>query len=136
MARVSVRVDYAAIQGLFEPSGGVGRFGRGVNRRAEALARVAAPSRTGRLRGSITSSPAVTHYGYKVTIGSNRKYARWVNDGTAGPITPKHSRWLAVGKREGKKPIYKRFVAGQAAQHFLERGINEAFTAAGIPIHI
>lgn len=136
MAFVSVTVDLAAIQSLFEPSGGIGIFGQRVNRVAWIRATALAPSRTDRLKSSIFPSPKTTKLGYKVTVGSNLKYAGWVNDGTTGPILPKNGPWLAVGKREGKKPIYRPSVRGQRGQHFLESGINQAFAGTGIGIRV
>lgn len=140
---VHVTVEYAAIQELFEPSGGVGRFGQRVNGRARTAARAYAPSDTGRLRNSITSAPAAGRLVYHVTVLSRLDYAGWVNNGTFGPILPKHSPWLAVGKRNPTGKYGKvhyvyppKGVSGQAAQHFLEDGIETGFAQSGLPISL
>jgi hypothetical protein len=138
MARVSVRVNYEAIQGLFT-YGDIARFGQRTSQRARGLARIAAPKRTGRLANSITANPAAGTLTYTISVGSRLDYANWVNHGTTGPITAKHGLWLSVGKREGKhhgRGYAKRSVRGQRAQRFLEQGAQAALAAEGIFIRL
>ena len=135
MARVNVRVDYGAIQGMFYGSGEIGIWGQKVSQRARGFARLLVGKRTGRLANSITSNPAAGLLKYTISVGSNLEYSAWVNAGTTTPITPTKGTWLAVGKREGKKPVYRQYVLGQRAQHYLERGAEAALAAEGISLH-
>lgn len=133
--RVNVRVDNAAIQSLFSSYGQIGEFGQRVAQRGRANAVAIVGRRTGRLAASIRSTPAAGILQYTINIRSDLEYAGWVEDGTATPITPKRGMWLAVGKREGKKPVYRRYVLGQRAQHYMKDGVRDALGIEGIGIN-
>lgn len=134
MARVNVRVDNAAIQGMFESYGEIGRFGQRTTTTAVGLARLKVGKRTGRLAASIRGNPAAGALRYTISLGSPLDYAGWVEDGTDTPILPTSGRWLAVGKREGKKPVYRHWVHGQKAQKYLAGGAEQALAREGIMI--
>lgn len=92
--------------------------------------------RTGTLSNSITfGRQPIGRYLYRIRLNAAAKHAAWVEHGTASPILPKNGPYLAVGKREGKfnggRGVPKRSVSGQAAQKYLEHGMNAALHAAG-----
>lgn len=136
MATTNVRVNLPAIQSMFQSYGEIGRFGQRTSQRSVAFAQARVGRRTGRLAASIRSVPAAGLLHYTISIRSPLKYAAWVNAGTTTPITPKTGIWLAVGKREGKKPIYRQYVLGQRAQRYLEGGVEDALALEGIGIHL
>lgn len=92
---------------------------------------------TGLLRSSIQVN-LVSTAKPKVRIGTNRKYARWVHDGTGiygprrVPITPKRGKVLvfkskAFGGPKGK--VFARSVKGMRKNQFLK----DAMPAAKLP---
>lgn len=118
-------------------------------RAAATFARGAAPYRTGALLSTVradnrTGGPhAIRSY---VRAGSPAvPYARWVLEGTTGPITP-HGRFLQVapgrssltdryysvtswGRNGRPVAFYARSVSGQKANNFLQRGVTMQLSA-------
>lgn len=95
-----------------------------------------APKVTGALKANIRWAGAKARGAYEMEgyFYANIRYARYVNDGTTGPIYPRTAKQL-VFRAEGKKgPRTGKFVrrdsvAGQPAQHFMERGLDMAMRA-------
>lgn len=134
--RVNVRVNNVAIQGLFENYGQIGRFGVRTTHAAVGIAREIVGKRTGRLAASIRGNPAAGKLHYTISLGSRNEAAAWVENGTYGPILPRRSPTLAVGKREDRGPWHRLWVEGQAAQEYLRGGAERALAAEGIFVRV
>jgi len=100
-------------------------------------AKILAPVKTGRLRGSIKSKRS----GFfslrpKVTVYSNVAYAGFVNDGTR-PHTIRPRRAKALRFRVGGRIVYARVVnhPGTKARPFLDRALEEIARPRGYRIH-
>ncbi len=118
---------------MFGPGGDVYAEGVRAARRGKAIARRLVPKRTNKLRDSHGTEVFQTNrYKSRVEIYADAPHARWVHDGTTGPI---HARHLAEdgtdgrlrlrrgGKRGGRKyPVLFRYsVQGQDGQPWLEQ---------------
>lgn len=100
-------------------------------------ARFYAPIRTGALKANIRwagSKPTgpYTNSGY---FYANIRYARYVNDGTTGPIYPRTAKQLRF-RAEGRdgahgqgRWVRRDWVNGQQGQHFMERGLKTAMAS-------
>jgi hypothetical protein len=83
-----VKVHERAIQSMFNPGGGVNRFGTRVardttlNAKAWALRR----ARTGNLAKSFSTSSRTTHNGCSFTVYSTADYAKHLEYGTRGQV--------------------------------------------------
>lgn len=111
-------------------------------------ARVLAPVRTGRLRGSIRADPPrIFSLRGSVTVGSDVEYAGFVNDGTPPhDIRPIGNR---ASRRNPNRPGMLRFVVGgrvvyarevrhpgTKAQPFLDRALREVAAQRGYSFRI
>lgn len=139
MAGVIVRVDEAAISGLFDNHGPVGRFAGRVANEARVQAGFFAPKRTGRLAASLRGDQ-VKHYtfGQRVSVRSDVPYAAFVEDGTTGPIVSDKGGklWVPMIPHTNHPRHWRVSVRGQPAQHFIARGIEGAFALNGIAVHV
>jgi HK97 gp10 family phage protein len=81
---MSVRINQGAVRTLFrDPRGPCGEYMNRVGLRVETRAKRLCPVDKGRLRASITSTnPFLRGVFLVVRIGSNVRYARYVNNGT------------------------------------------------------
>lgn len=100
-----VYVDLNAINGIFKPGGEIytrtQEAGRFAESDAEAFAN--AVRRSGALSGSLghrTNPGGFARCGF--TLYSTVEHARYVNNGTYGPITPKNGPWLKLN--DGRNP--------------------------------
>lgn len=100
-------------------------------------ARFYAPRRTGALKANIQWAGAKPYGPYQNSgyFYANIRYARYVNDGTTGPIYPKTAKQLRF-RAEGRDGAYGKgrwvrrdWVAGQDGQHFMERGLKTAMAS-------
>lgn len=136
MAVTSVKVYPVAIQSMFVPGGQVHAFGRQLRRDVMFATRRAAPKRSGVLRRSIRADRVGTNqYGVRVNVKAWAPHAKWVNDGTTGPIFPSSSRALVLyafpplrtgipGRYQRFQGAHKESVDGQRGQHFMAKGMT------------
>jgi hypothetical protein len=115
------------------------------------LGRLYAPSRTGRLRGSIRAArpKRVGLYQYTGTVSASVRHALWVHDGVKGRIYPKRGKYLTVPHRpgplsgsqlraiggKGKGKLYflaKNGVRGQRPQPFLQDALTQSLGRNGL----
>lgn len=143
-----VTVNTTAIQSLFLPGGGVADHGKQTGRKIRAAAEADAAKfvRSGDLLLSHTGpfySP--TWLGGHVTIGNTSDHARFVHEGTQGPILPRnhtgylwirpfpHSRfafdpsWAEFG---GRTPLPR--VRGQRANPWMARAMDRVIRSTYI----
>lgn len=100
-------------------------------------AKIFAPKRTGALQANIRWASAKPRGAYEMAgyYYANIKYARYVNDGTTGPIYPRTAKQL-VFRAEGRvgpgtgRFVRRDYVAGQRGQHFMERSLDLAMRAS------
>ena len=88
-----VTVNTTAIQSMFLPSGQVADHAKGTGRQIRAAAEADAAKfvRSGDLLHSHTGPYySTTTLGGHVTIGNNSNHARYVHEGTHGPIFPRN----------------------------------------------
>ena len=101
---MSVKVRAGAVDRLFTaPSGTAGQWVYGRGLRVESRAKQLCPVDTGRLRGSITTTrPVRRGKNLVVYVGTNVKYARYVEEGTKAhvvrPVRRKALRFT-IGRR-------------------------------------
>lgn len=126
------------------PGGMVFNWTAENTRHASSFARTSAPRRSGRLASTVradnrTGGPhAIRSY---VRAGSSlAPYARFVLEGTTGPIMP-HGRYLqvapnypnypatSIGRNGRPVAFYARSVSGQKANNFLMRGVTMQLSA-------
>lgn len=132
---VRVRVDYAAIQGMFSSGGVIFVKMRDAAVVAKADARVKIHSRTGELAASLFYRTRVLRNACGFDLGARARHGIFVNDGTATPIYPVHGTWLSVPRKKGStKRTGRLWVRGQSAQHFLEYGMIRGLESQGIPV--
>jgi bacteriophage HK97-gp10 putative tail-component len=119
--------------GLFEllrsPTGAVARDALRRGDRVQAVARVLAPKRTGRLAASISVDLVAHRGGVAVQVGTNVDYALFQHDGTGiygrgRPIRPRAGKVLVFVS--GGVKVYAHQVRGAPATKFLERAIFAA----------
>lgn len=84
---------------------------------------------TGLLRTSVQVRLMTTGGTIKVRVGTNRRYARWVHDGTGVygpqkmPIKPKRAKAMkfrAISVGGGSKTVYAKSVKGMKKNEFLK----------------
>lgn len=146
MARVTVRVDHNAIDSMFRDTGEIGRAAGRTVREARLIAQRIAPKRTHALSESVMNySNHHYTYGHRMALYTDLYYARWVLEGTKGPIVAKHiSRkggpgWLIVPARPFGASSYvgyrfRRSVRGQKANPFMQRAMEEACGQRGLMV--
>lgn len=67
---------------------------------------------TGKLRNSIESTVAKRDKQVIATVGTDVEYARFVHDGTKGPIVPKRARVLRFKPKGGSSFVFAASVRG------------------------
>lgn len=94
---------------------------KGCAQDAYKIARVSAPTRSGALRRSIK----VTHGASGFTLGSDLKYAKYVEEGRGWvfPIRAKALKWTDF--RTGKK-VFSAFARPSRANPFIRRSVEAA----------
>ena len=135
---VRYRIIERNVQRLASPPGPMGRMLNSVTRTARDDARKIAPKRSSRLSRGIGINLAKRD-GYLQLQGvlyANARHARWVHEGTKGPIKARGGKGLRVPRKRGssvsgsslpnKAVIYKTSVRGQKANPFLARAITSA----------
>lgn len=134
---VVVRVHETAVLRYILPGGEVYGAVDGVIEDARDYAKMYAPIRTGALWRNIRHASPSNRAGYKISgyIYANISYARYVNEGTVGPITSKSGKDMHFRTNLGKGPwVSAKSVSGQRPQRFMERGLTTAmvkFRAGG-----
>lgn len=133
MARVNLQINNAAVRALLtDPRGGIADdlLRRGHN--VEALAKKFAPSRTGKLRASITTKLVKFNGNLAVLVGSNLNYAMYQHEGTGiygphgTPIVPVHAKFLRFQPTGSKGFVYAKEVRGTPPTFFLKRALVAA----------
>lgn len=112
-----------AMQSMFEATGDVGkaakRAGRLIRHEAEAIA----PVRSGELAASHTGPKTPTTFlGVHVVVGNNAAHAKFVHNGTTGPIRATRHPQMVVRPAPHSwysEPTYRDAVRGQRAQPWL-----------------
>jgi HK97 gp10 family phage protein len=128
-------------QVLLSPQGGVVKAMMRKGARVESAAKrnlQSDPRRvnTGRLRSSIVTELQMTSGGFRVVVGTNVAYAKFVHEGT-GLYGPKHAlirpkvkkalRWRAKGGHASKGGwTYSRYSRGMRPNHFLLNALPAA----------
>ncbi len=134
--RVSVFLDWAAINRLPLPGGMVFSWLQGVAAEVYAEAFVTAPRRTGELANSLRmGAGSFNQYGVSARIENTAPHALYVLRGTMGPIRPTSSEWLPVGKSQGLPEsmwVYRRQVSGQAPNNFMRDALRSVMVRRGI----
>ena len=134
---VVIRVHETAVIRYILPGGEVYDAVDGVIEDARDYAKMYAPVRTGALWRNIRHASPSARSGYKISgyVYANIKYARYVNNGTVGPITSKSGKNMHFRGGLGKGPwVSAESVSGQRPQRFMERGLTTAmvkFRAGG-----
>lgn len=133
--RIYVRVYDSRIKALNAPGAPVGRY---IHRKGDTIqryARIQAPKRSGNLARSINLG-ALTWRGHRssIEVSANASYAKYVHEGTYGPIYPRKSKYLRVPAAHSitgvkMKRVNRKYVAGQHAQPFLREAL--AFVMGG-----
>jgi len=139
MAEAVIRLDTAAIkQQLMGTNGAAARDLVRRAQRVQNMARRECPVDQGRLRGSITFEVRGSGDGLEARIGSNLKYAIYVEKGTGihagrGYIYPRGQflRWPNTqgGRYSGGSTgsyVFARRIKGMKAQPFLEPALRAA----------
>jgi len=113
------------------------RRGFKVQARARLLLSGAGPNHpkrvnTGMLRSDIQVQLIAVTGSPKVRVGTNRKYARWVHDGTGiygprkMPITPKRAKALSFKSSTTGRRVTVRSVKGMRKNEFLKDALPAA----------
>lgn len=122
-------LDEPALSSLFSQGGMVWLHVAGLVVRITSLAKLKAPTKTGRLRQSITGIVAKT--GPVMTsgaVGSDLDYALWVHEGTKPrTILPKDGHEFMVFTTAGGRKVYTNKInyPGSKANPFLRRALEE-----------
>lgn len=128
-SRVSVYLDHAAIDRLTLPGGMVNRYVNELAREVFIEALAMAPVLTGRMKASMyLGGGSSNQYGTSERVYVGVKYARYVLQGTYGPIVPKYHEVMPVGKSQGTILFWARQVAGQDANNFLGDALTSVMT--------
>lgn len=134
---VVIRVHETAVLSYILPGGEVYGAVEGVIVDARDYAKMYAPIRTGALWRNIRHVRPGARSGYRISgyIYANIKYARYVNNGTTGPITSKSGNDMRFRGNLGRGNwVRASEVSGQRPQRFMERGLTAAmvkFRAGG-----
>lgn len=132
------------LQQMLRTRGEVTRLVNQLLTTAELNSRSLAPVRTGALRDNIRVGKRAKQNGPSEVDGrvyANIGYARWVEEGTTGPIRAKKHPRMKVPKnhsmatvrgsafpRNSPDVFFAYEVSGQRAQKFMEQGMNSALT--------
>lgn len=134
---VVIRVHETAVLRYNLPGGEVYGAVEGVIEDGRDYAKMYAPIRTGRLWRNIRHARPAPRGAYQISgyFYANIGYARYVNNGTVGPITSKNGKNMHFRGGLGKGPwVSAESVSGQRPQRFMERGLTTAmvkFRAGG-----
>jgi len=116
------------LRAMNAPGGMVNEYVRHKTETTAIIARGAAPKRTGHLAASIVTRVSISPsaQGTIGTVTAKASYAKFVHEGTRGPIIATHSkRGLWVPKvKGGFKREWRDSVRGQAAQPFLSASLE------------
>jgi hypothetical protein len=133
--RVYIRVYDSRIMEMNRPGGITGKYIHNKGQTIERFAKVQAPKRSGNLARSINLGPHRWRgHRSSIEVSANARYAKWVHNGTYGPIYPTTHEYLAVPKFRSitgaKVPrVLRRTVDGQRPQPFLREAL--AFVMSG-----
>ena len=134
MARV--RLDRADLQRVMTDASR--RELKEASRQVVNRAKVLAPVRTGRLRGSIRAEePRIFSLRGSVKVGSDLEYAAFVNDGTRPHIIrPRRAQVLRF--TVGGRTVFAKVVhhPGTRPRPFLDRALREVAAARGYSFRI
>lgn len=114
---------------MFYPGGSTYRwFQSHVRRPALAAARSSTPTRTGTMAALNYSRMGANKSGLWVQLGNMAGYAKYVHEGTQGPIVPRRGEYLKLGSHSPTGPGFPQFmylkeVSGQDAQPWLSRSM-------------
>lgn len=129
---ISYRVHENAVMAYMRPGGEVydelDKIGRNISKYGKAFA----PKRTGDLARNIRANRPKTEGPYKgsVLVYNNIRYARYVHEGTTGPIRAKSGKAMRFRTKRGAGPyMFAMSVSGQRANPYLERAVE---TSMGI----
>lgn len=133
---VVIRVHETAVLRYILPGGEVYGAVEGVIEDARDYAKMYAPVRTGALWRNIRHARPTARSGYKISgyVYANIKYARYVNEGTTGPIHAGGKTMRFRGDLGRGNWVSALEVSGQRPQRFMERGLTTAmvkFRAGG-----
>ena len=122
---VYVEVYDSKIEAMSAPGGMVFKWAYQRSRKIERLAKAAAPKRTGRLAASISSSYDKVPNGVIMRVSAGASYARYVHEGTYGPIVSPRGRKMFLHPAWGGHPtMHKWAVNGQRPQPFLAEALH------------
>jgi hypothetical protein len=132
MSTVRVVIFDHALDAMHAPGGMIYEEMRRNAREVAFLAKLDAPKRTGRLAASIRMSSETRTSRRRVgfVVRADAPHASWVHEGTYGPITPTTFPYMRVpafperGARGTSPSIFRREVAGQAAQPFMRNNLE------------
>jgi hypothetical protein len=129
------RVYTSTIYSWNYPGGMINRKWEDIRRDAEMFAKHYCPVRTHVLQDSITGKVGCNQFAVWANVYARAPYARYVHDGTYGPIVPRRApymAWYGWGPwARGDKWRFKE-VKGQHAKPFLWYGQRDALRANGI----
>jgi hypothetical protein len=152
---VAYRVHEGAVQSYMNPGDAVDELVWGITRTARDLAKLYAPSRTGRLKNSIRASrpKRVGAYENSASVSASIGYAIYVHEGTSR-IYPKNGKYLTVPTRDGRGVLsgaqirgagnrnrrpgdsreyyLAKSVSGQRSQPFLAQGLRTAMRTSSV----
>ena len=116
------------------PGGSVFDFVHGVVKDAAHFARGQAPMRTGELMRSIEARRPTANRPYAVEgrVYAHAHYARYVHEGTTGPIMAKSGGQLRLAPWGRWPAVYTDSVSGQAPNPFLARGLGMSMAKHGL----
>jgi hypothetical protein len=133
--RIYIRIYDSRIMALNSPGKPVGKY---IHRKGDTIQRYAqqnAPRRSGRLARSVTlGDHRWRGHRSSIEVEASAPYAKYVHNGTYGPIYPKDSLFLSVPVFPSitgvkTKRTLRPYVAGQHAQPFLREAA--AFVMTG-----
>ena len=134
--RYRVTIYQSRIDALFLPGGDVWGWARRMAQETESEAILRAPSRTDTLRSLHGSS--VTPAGrtqVRWTVYNDAPYARFVHEGTTGPITAASGGRLRIRPAPHSNspvPLFPVAVRGQRANPWIENASNAVLARHGI----
>lgn len=135
--RVRMSVNSVGLDRLFMPGGDVWAWSRRVGREALFVAIAEAPARTGYLKTQhgMTQTP-VGRRNVRFTIHNDAEYAKWVTNGTYGPIRSSRPGGMLL-IRPAPYSFFSRFVPlaevrGQQSNNWMWRATEEVMRRHGI----
>lgn len=133
---IRIVVHQSKIVGMHLPGGDIHRYVDALTDRTVQFAKIGAPKRTWKLTNSIRKEIDMRGAAAGRLTGRVRadaKYAKYVHEGTTGPITPKNGLWLSVPAYPGAtRTKAKKSVRGQRANPFLEDALRQAMATADV----